>query len=188
LGYSIKGLYQQEFNDKDSYKSCNFAIRTSLCKNSIEPDKKMNIFTDDYFMKMALKEAKIAFEESEVPVGAVITIGNKIIAKGHNMTERLTDVTAHAEMQCITAASTYLGGKYLKGCTLYVTLEPCVMCAGAIYWSQIDRLVYGARDEKRGYTTHQLSLHPKTEVCSGVLSTECSRLIIDFFKNKRLIS
>ena len=122
------------------------------------------ILSDTYFMQKALQEAQIAFEQGEVPVGAVITIGERIIAKAHNLTEKLTDVTAHAEMQAITAASEYLGGKYLMDCTLYVTLEPCVMCAGALYWSQIGRLVYGATDSKRGYHLFGNLLHPKTQV------------------------
>ena len=127
------------------------------------------ILSDTYFMQKALQEAQIAFEQGEVPVGAVITIGERIIAKAHNLTEKLTDVTAHAEMQAITAASEYLGGKYLMDCTLYVTLEPCVMCAGALYWSQIGRLIYGATDSKRGYHLFGNLLHPKTQVVQGVL-------------------
>ena len=144
------------------------------------------ILSDTYFMQKALQEAQIAFEQGEVPVGAVITIGERIIAKAHNLTEKLTDVTAHAEMQAITAASEYLGGKYLMDCTLYVTLEPCVMCAGALYWSQIGRLVYGATDSKRGYHVFGNLLHPKTQVVQGVLEEPCSQIVKDFFLQRRL--
>lgn len=137
-------------------------------------------------MKEALKEAQLAFEKDEVPVGAVIVCNNRIIARAHNLTEHLTDVTAHAEMQAFTAASNFLGSKYLDGCTLYVTLEPCVMCAGAAFWTQISKVVFGARDEKRGFTlTNPKILHPKTELVSGVLQQECSQLIKDFFRKKR---
>ena len=144
------------------------------------------ILSDTYFMQKALQEAPIAFEQGEVPVGAVITIGERIIAKAHNLTEKLTDVTAHAEMQAITAASEYLGGKYLMDCTLYVTLEPCVMCAGALYWSQIGRLIYGATDSKRGYHLFGNLLHPKTQVVQGVLEEPCSQIVKDFFLQRRL--
>lgn len=144
------------------------------------------ILSDTYFMQKALQEAQIAFEQGEVPVGAVITIGERIIAKAHNLTEKLTDVTAHAEMQAITAASEYLGGKYLMDCTLYVTLEPCIMCAGALYWSQIGRLVYGATDSKRGYHLFGNLLHPKTQVVQGVLEEPCSQIVKDFFLQRRL--
>ncbi|WP_315104824.1 nucleoside deaminase [Capnocytophaga gingivalis] len=144
------------------------------------------ILSDTYFMQKALQEAQIAFEQGEVPVGAVITIGERIIAKAHNLTEKLTDVTAHAEMQAITAASEYLGGKYLMDCTLYVTLEPCVMCAGALYWSQIAKVVYGATDSKRGYHLFGNLLHPKTQVVQGVLEDACSQLVKDFFLQRRL--
>jgi tRNA(adenine34) deaminase len=143
-------------------------------------------YNDDYFMKQAFLEAQKALELGEVPVGAVIVSNNQIIARAHNLTERLTDVTAHAEMQAITAASEYLGGKYLKGCTLYVTLEPCVMCAGALYWSQLDKIVFGARDEKRGAGRFQNELyHPKTIISNGILAAECSALISQFFESKR---
>jgi tRNA(adenine34) deaminase len=146
----------------------------------------LQLFTDEYFMKEALKEAQLAFEKDEVPVGAVIVCNNRIIARAHNLTEHLTDVTAHAEMQAFTAASNFLGSKYLDGCTLYVTLEPCVMCAGAAFWTQISKVVFGARDEKRGFTlTNPKILHPKTELVSGVLQQECSQLIKDFFRKKR---
>jgi tRNA(adenine34) deaminase len=144
-----------------------------------------NIFTDDYFMKKALQEAEIAFEKGEIPVGAIIVIDNKIIARSHNLTELLNDVTAHAEMQSITAAANFLGGKYLKDCTLYVTLEPCQMCAGALYWSQISKIVFGTRDEQRGYLTLGTKLHPKTQVNQGVLASECSNLMKQFFSKKR---
>ena len=144
-----------------------------------------NIFTDVYFMKKALQEAEIAFEKGEIPVGAIIVVANKVIARTHNLTELLNDVTAHAEMQAITSAANYLGGKYLKDCTLYVTLEPCQMCAGALYWSQITKIVYGASDENRGYQKMGTQLHPKTEVVSGVLENECSVLMRNFFKSRR---
>jgi tRNA(adenine34) deaminase len=137
-------------------------------------------------MKQALREAQTAFSKDEVPVGAVITANNRIIARAHNLTETLTDVTAHAEMQAFTAASEALGGKYLKDCTLYVTLEPCVMCAGASYWSQIGRIVIGADDPTRGYTSHGSLLHPTTQVTKGIMSNECSDLIKSFFKQKRI--
>jgi tRNA(adenine34) deaminase len=144
-----------------------------------------NLFTDEYFMKKALQEAEIAFEKGEIPVGAIVVIENKIIAKSHNLTELLNDVTAHAEMQSITAAANFLGGKYLKNCTLYVTLEPCQMCAGALYWSQISKIVYGASDDQRGFNKLGTQLHPKTEVVKGVLAEECAQLMKDFFATKR---
>ena len=143
------------------------------------------MFSDEYFMKAALQEARYALEEEEVPIGCVIVCNNKIIARGHNLTERLNDITAHAEMQSITSAANFLGGKYLKDCTMYVTLEPCVMCAGALFWSQIFRLVIGARDEKRGFLNKEIELHPKTEIITGVLEEECSLLVREFFKGKR---
>ena len=136
-------------------------------------------------MKKALAEAETAFEKGEIPVGAVIVIDNRVIARSHNLTELLNDVTAHAEMQAITSAANYLGGKYLKDCTLYVTLEPCQMCAGALYWSQISKIVYGASDENRGFSKLGTQLHPKTQVVSGVLENECSLLIRAFFRTKR---
>ena len=144
-----------------------------------------NIFTDEYFMKKALQEAEIAFEKGEIPVGAIIVIDNKVIARGHNLTEMLVDVTAHAEMQAITAAANFLGGKYLVGCTLYVTLEPCQMCAGALYWSQISKIVYGASDVNRGFVKMGTQLHPKTSVVSGVLANEASELMKRFFVERR---
>jgi tRNA(adenine34) deaminase len=145
----------------------------------------INIFTDEYFMKKALQEAQMAFEKGEVPVGAIVVVNNTVIARSHNLTELLVDVTAHAEMQSITAAANYLGGKYLKDCTLYVTLEPCQMCAGALYWSQISKIVFGARDENRGYQNMGTKLHPKTDVVSGVLENECGNLMKEFFLKRR---
>jgi tRNA(adenine34) deaminase len=142
-------------------------------------------FDDNYFMSKALEQAQLAFEKDEVPVGAVVVIDQRIIAKSHNLTELLNDVTAHAEMQAITAAANFLGGKYLKGCTLYVTLEPCQMCAGALYWSQIDRLVFGAADVKRGFQSLGTLLHPKTQVTGGVMAETCGQLMLDFFGRKR---
>ncbi len=144
-----------------------------------------NIFTDEYFMKKALQEAEIAFEKGEIPVGAIIVIDNKVIARSHNLTEMLNDVTAHAEMQSITAAANFIGGKYLKNCTLYVTLEPCQMCAGALYWSQISKIVFGATDDQRGYQKLGTQLHPKTTVVSGVLAEEAANLMRRFFAEKR---
>lgn len=144
------------------------------------------MFDDEYYMRKALAEAEEALREGEIPVGAVVVSRGMIIAKAHNMTERLVDVTAHAEMLALTAAERWLGGKYLSGCTLYVTVEPCVMCAGALSWSQIERVVYGASDEKRGYTIYAPdALHAKTQVTAGVLADECSGLMKDFFKGKR---
>lgn len=146
----------------------------------------LTVYSDETFMREALKEARKALEKDEVPVGAVIICNNRVIARGHNLTEQLNDATAHAEMQAFTAATNFLGGKYLEECTLYVTVEPCVMCAGASYWSQIGRIVYGAADEKRGYTLISACiLHPKTTVSSGVLAEECSKLMKDFFRKKR---
>lgn len=143
------------------------------------------MFNDEYFMRMALQQAHNAFEQDEVPVGCIVVSNDRIIAKAHNLTETLNDVTAHAEMQAITSAANFLGGKYLQNCTLYVTLEPCVMCCGALNWSQISKVVIGARDEQRGFINKNLSLHPKTEIVLGVLENECSALVKDFFKNKR---
>ena len=143
------------------------------------------MFTDEYYMKMALLEAQNAFEKDEVPVGCVVVANNRVIAKAHNLTETLNDVTAHAEMQAITSAANYLGGKYLQNCTLYVTLEPCVMCSGALSWSQISKVVIGARDQQRGFINKNLSLHPKTEIVTGVLEYECSQIVKEFFKSKR---
>lgn len=142
-------------------------------------------YDDTYFMKRALQEAETALEAGEIPVGAVIVVQNRIIARAHNLTERLNDVTAHAEMQAITAAANFIGGKYLKECTLYVTLEPCQMCAGALYWSQISRIVYGAHDPQRGCGTMGTKLHPKTTVLGGVLEHESALLLQRFFQKKR---
>jgi tRNA(adenine34) deaminase len=142
--------------------------------------------TDIRYMRMALDEAHKALERDEVPIGAVIVCKGRVIGRGHNLTEALTDVTAHAEMQAITAAASTLGGKYLVDCTLYVTVEPCLMCAGALAWSQISRIVYGASDDKRGYHTMCTApFHPKTVITAGVLADECSKLMTDFFKKKR---
>ncbi|ASE63436.1 nucleoside deaminase [Chryseobacterium indologenes] len=143
------------------------------------------MFTDEYYMKMALQEAEAALEKDEVPIGCVVVSNNRIIARAHNLTETLNDVTAHAEMQAITSAANFLGGKYLKDCTLYVTMEPCVMCSGALSWSQISKVVIGARDEQRGFINKHLSLHPKTELVTGIMETECSSIVKEFFKSKR---
>ena len=143
------------------------------------------MFTDEYFMKVALQEAVAALEKDEVPVGCVIVSNNRVIARSHNLTETLNDVTAHAEMQAITSAAVFLGGKYLTDCTAYVTLEPCVMCCGALNWAQISKVVIGARDERRGFINKNLSLHPKTEVVTGILENECSQLLLNFFRSKR---
>jgi len=146
----------------------------------------MNL-TDEYFMNAALREAEAALEKGEIPVGAVIVLNNRIIARAHNLTETLNDVTAHAEMQALTSAFHYLGAKYLNDCTIFVTLEPCVMCAGALYWSQIGKVVYGASDPKKGYTlVNAALLHPKTEVVCGILAKESRRLLEDFFKKLRM--
>ena len=142
-------------------------------------------FNDTYFMKKALQEAEFAFKKREVPVGAVIVMNDKIIARAHNLTETLNDVTAHAEMQAFTAAADFLGGKYLKECTLYVTLEPCQMCAGASYWAQLGKIVYGASESQRGFVNLQTTLHPKTKVVSGILENECSQLMKRFFIEQR---
>lgn len=142
-------------------------------------------FDDTYFMKRALQEAETAYAKGEVPIGAVIVVENKIIARAHNLTETLNDVTAHAEMQAITAAADFLGGKYLKKCTLYVTIEPCQMCAGALAWSQIDRIVFGARDVQRGCIAMKTQLHPKTKMEGGILAEEASELLKRFFIEKR---
>lgn len=143
------------------------------------------MFTHEYFMKMALQQAQEAYEQDEVPIGCVVVSNDRVIAKSHNLTETLNDVTAHAEMQAITSAANYLGGKYLIDCTIYVTMEPCVMCCGALNWSQISKLVIGARDEQRGFINKKLSLHPKTELITGILEMECSELVKDFFKDRR---
>jgi tRNA(adenine34) deaminase len=145
-----------------------------------------NTFSDEYFMRQALAEARFAAEEDEAPVGAVIVCGDRIIARAHNQTERLNDPTAHAEMLAVTSATASLGAKYLTDCRLYVTIEPCVMCAGAIGWAQLSALIYGASDEKRGFTAYAPNaLHPKTDVRSGIMEAECADVMKKFFKNKR---
>ncbi len=145
----------------------------------------MDILNDEYFMRIALKQAKLASEQGEIPVGAIIVANNQIIAKSHNLTELLLDVTAHAEIQAISSAANYLGAKYLKNCTLYVTLEPCQMCAGALYWSQISKIVCASQDPKRGYRAMGGQLHPKTTICFGTLENEATDLIQSFFQKKR---
>jgi tRNA(adenine34) deaminase len=142
-------------------------------------------FDDNYFMQKAYDEAQIAYNKNEVPIGAVIVCKNKIVARAHNLTELLNDVTAHAEMQVFTMAADYLGGKYLKECILYVTLEPCQMCAGASYWTQIDKIVFGAADKQRGFQTCKTQIHPKTKVIGGVLEEKCGQLLTKFFVEKR---
>lgn len=134
---------------------------------------------------MALQEAEAALEKDEVPIGCIVVSNNRIIARAHNLTETLNDVTAHAEMQAITSAANFLGGKYLRDCTLYVTMEPCVMCSGALSWAQISKVVIGARDEQRGFINKHLSLHPKTKIVTGIMENECSSIVRDFFKSKR---
>ena len=146
----------------------------------------INPFDNTYFMKEALKEAYKALEKDEVPVGCVIVCDNQIISRAHNFSQRLNDATAHAEMQAFTSATNFLGGRYLNNCTLYVTLEPCVMCGGASYWTQLQKIVYGAKDEKRGYSTvSEEILHPKTQIIGGVMALECSKLLKEFFQGKR---
>jgi tRNA(adenine34) deaminase len=145
-------------------------------------------FDDVYFMKKALQEARIAFDKGEVPVGAIIVFNNQIIARAYNLTETLNDVTAHAEMQAFTAAADFLGGKYLIDCVLYVTLEPCQMCAGASYWAQIGKIVYGASEPERGFVNLKTTLHPKTTVVGGILENECSQLLKRFFTEKRTLN
>jgi len=141
---------------------------------------------DEHYMRLALQEAQLAYDSEEIPIGAIVVCKGRIVGRGHNLTEQLNDVTAHAEMQAFTAASQTLGGKYLRDCVLYVTIEPCVMCAGASYWTQISRIVYGAKEEKRGFTTKGVQLlHPKTELKSGVLAAECGALMTRFFESKR---
>ena len=140
---------------------------------------------DEYYMRIALNEAKDALEKDEIPIGAIVVANDRIIAKAHNLTELLNDVTAYAEMQAITAAANTMGGKYLKNCTMYITVEPCQMCAGALYWSRISKVVYGAGDNKRGFTVMGGKLHPKTEVVQGILEAECSDLMKLFFEKKR---
>lgn len=149
-------------------------------------DNENDLILDEYFMNEALKEAQKAWDLDEVPIGAVIVYKDRIIARGHNLSETLNDSTAHAEMQAFTSATNHIGGKYLKQCTLYVTLEPCVMCAGAAFWTQIGKIVYGAKDEKRGYSIfNQEIIHPKTTIMTGVLEEKCATLIKGFFRQKR---
>ena len=143
------------------------------------------MFNDEYFMKLALQEAEAALEKEEVPVGCIIVSNGRVIARAHNLTETLNDVTAHAEMQAITSAANFLGGKYLQNCTMYITLEPCVMCCGALNWAQISRVVIGARDLQRGFINKNLKLHPKTEIVTGVLEGECSAVVKEFFTTRR---
>lgn len=140
---------------------------------------------DVFFMEKAYEQAQMAYEKDEVPIGAIIVCKGKIVARAHNLTETLNDVTAHAEMQAFTSASANLGGKYLKDCTLYVTLEPCQMCAGASYWTQIGKIVFGARDEKRGFLHYKTQIHPKTKIIGGVIEEKCSKLLTKFFVEKR---
>lgn len=149
-------------------------------------DRDSDLVADEYFMNEALKEAQKAWDLDEVPIGAVIVYKNRIIARGHNLSETLNDTTAHAEMQAFTSATNHIGGKYLQQCTLYVTLEPCVMCAGAAFWTQIGKIVYGAKDEKRGYSTfNNAIIHPKTTIVAGIMEQECAALITNFFQKKR---
>ena len=146
----------------------------------------MDIYDDNFFMNKALEEASIAYNKGEIPIGAVIVVDKQIIARAHNLTETLNDVTAHAEMQAITAAANYLGGKYLIGCTLYVTVEPCQMCAGALNWSQISKIIYGARDEKRGCINLKTKLHPKTKMKGWILEEKSSEILKKFFRERRV--
>lgn len=143
------------------------------------------MFDDTYFMKLALQEAHEALEKDEVPIGCVVVFNDRIISRSHNLTETLNDVTAHAEMQAITSSANFLGGKYLINATMYITMEPCVMCAGALFWSQISKIVIGARDEQRGFINKGIRLHPKTEIVTDILAEECSQIVKDFFKSKR---
>ncbi|HPE57897.1 MAG TPA: nucleoside deaminase [Bacteroidales bacterium] len=149
-------------------------------------ENKLSVYSDEHFMKEALKEAQKAFERDEVPVGAVVVCNNQIIARAHNLTEQLIDVTAHAEMQAITSASNHLGAKFLEDCTLYVTVEPCPMCAGALFWSRMGKIVFGASDPKKGYSTISTKmLHPGTEIISGIMAKECGQIMTTYFKRKR---
>ncbi|WP_242927944.1 nucleoside deaminase [Pontibacter vulgaris] len=145
----------------------------------------LSLYSDEYFMQEAYRQAQYAFEEGEIPIGAVVVCNNRIIAKAYNQTEKLNDVTAHAEMLALTAAANYLGNKYLSDCTLYVTVEPCIMCAGASYWAQLKRVVFGTAEPKRGYRKAGNLLHPKTEMASGILAAECAELMASFFARKR---
>ncbi len=149
----------------------------------------LGVFSDEHFMKIALQEAKLAYEKDEVPVGAIIVYNNQIIARAHNLTETLNDVTAHAEMQAFTSAADFIGGKYLRECTLYITLEPCLMCAGASFWTQLAKIVFGAHDDKRGYSNVSGNvLHPETIITGGIMEKECGKLLIDFFASKRKLN
>ncbi len=171
---------------QNAFLCLNLFVSNKHWKNSFKNGGMITAFSDEYFMRKALNEAKIAFENGEVPVGCVIVSNNTIVARAHNLTEKLSDVTAHAEMQAITAASGFLGGKYLNDCTMFVTLEPCAMCAGALGWSQIGKIVYGATDPKRGFSLFAPhALHPKTELVKGILADEAIRLIKIFFESKR---
>lgn len=146
----------------------------------------IELYSDTWFMREALREAEKAKDKDEVPIGCVIVLNNRIIARGHNLTETLNDVTAHAEMQCITAAENYLGAKYLNECTIFITLEPCIMCAGALRWAQVGRIVFGAQDLKYGFGKYIENItHPKTTVTAGVMETECAKILSEFFKKKR---
>lgn len=152
-------------------------------------DESATLSPDEFYMDQALKEAQVAYNEDEIPIGAVVVCNGQIIGRGHNLTERLNDVTAHAEMQALTAAANHIGGKYLKDCTLYVTMEPCVMCAGASYWFQVGRIVFGAYDARMGFgRLNQKITHPKTLLTGGIRENECAELVKDFFKSKRLKS
>ncbi|MBC6992472.1 MULTISPECIES: nucleoside deaminase [Hymenobacter] len=145
----------------------------------------LSLFSDEHYMREALKQARYALEEDEIPIGAVVVLERQIIARAHNQTEQLRDVTAHAEMLALTAAANHVGNKYLADCTLYVTIEPCVMCAGASFWAQVRRVVYGAAEEKRGFRRYGNLLHPRTELVSGILGAECGALMSEFFARKR---
>jgi tRNA(adenine34) deaminase len=172
--------------DKTGIDACKSALCCIYNENLNAIRLKEELFSDAYFMRLALAEASHAFEKDEVPVGAVVVVNKTIIARAHNLTETLLDVTAHAEMQAITAAANSIGSKYLDECTMFVTLEPCLMCAGALYWAQLGRLVYGASDPKKGYTLNTKPvLHPKTEVISGILAKESEDLLKAFFQKKR---
>jgi len=172
-------------NSKNLYKNTLVVIKHKLPYLYPMATDFLSIHSDDHFMRQAYVQAQQAFEEGEVPIGAVVTSNNRIIAKAYNQTEKLNDVTAHAEMLALTAAADYLGNKYLHDCTLYVTVEPCVMCAGASYWAQLKRVVYGAPEPKRGFRRVGNLLHPKTEMVSGIMAQECAELMADFFARRR---
>jgi tRNA(adenine34) deaminase len=183
----IGGLYRQSYQKFHYFKICfGRSFKHASLKRFTLEKMELDFYSDEHFMREALKEAQRAFDEDEVPVGAVIVCNKKIIARAYNMTERLNDVTAHAEMQAFTSAANFLGGKYLDECTLYVTIEPCVMCAGASYWTQLSKIVYGAKDEKKGFQMMSKKiLHPKTVLVGGVLEKECGLLMKEFFRKKR---